>query len=188
MDLYYVLLTNTFCSASEQLLGITTLLSPFDTECEKLEVCTALGNDLGMTTSTCCTDLNAVAGTIISGEKRDVAANAQRCDTRWACFDKFALALGYAEQQVSGARTEARSEARREVKRRVVDVVIPLVIYIVALLSLVGISIPSLPLRYAILTRERQLLTAFATLVAARARARSAAIHRPMRAFPGSGR
>ena len=106
-----IILTNTFCSASEQLLGITTLLSPFDTECEKLEVCTALGNDLGMTTSTCCTDLNAVAGTIISGEKRDVAANAQRCDTRWACFDKFALALGYAEQQVSGARTEARSEA-----------------------------------------------------------------------------
>eukprot|EP00519_Triparma_laevis_P004631 CAMPEP_0182498556 /NCGR_PEP_ID=MMETSP1321-20130603/6723_1 /TAXON_ID=91990 /ORGANISM="Bolidomonas sp., Strain RCC1657" /LENGTH=1936 /DNA_ID=CAMNT_0024702635 /DNA_START=112 /DNA_END=5919 /DNA_ORIENTATION=+ len=86
--------------ASEQLLGITTLLSPFDTECEKLEVCTALGNDLGMTTSTCCTDLNAVAGTILSGEKRDVAANAQRCDTRWACFDKFALALGYAEQQL----------------------------------------------------------------------------------------
>ena len=184
MILCITILTNTFCSASEQLLGITTLLSPFDTECEKLEVCTALGNDLGMTTSACCTDLNAVAGTILSGEKRDVAANAQRCDTRWACFDKFALALGYAEQQVSGARTEARSEAAscgRGNSARYIYI-------IVALLSLVGISIPSLPLRYAILTRERQLLTALATLVAARARARSAAIHRSMRAFPGSGR
>ncbi|GMI16799.1 hypothetical protein TrLO_g2145 [Triparma laevis f. longispina] len=86
--------------ASEQLLGIETLVSPFDDECDQLEVCTALGNDLGMTTASCCTDLNAVAVTIISESKRTVAANADRCNTRWACFDKFALGLGYAEQQL----------------------------------------------------------------------------------------
>jgi len=77
------------------------LHQPFVNQCSTLTKCSIFGNDLGYTTDSCCQDLVEQAPVVIDSANPTpvVQANQDRCSTKWSCFDKFALGIGYAEHE-----------------------------------------------------------------------------------------